>query len=236
MAGSGEAMAEDYLTDDEQLEVVKRLIAEYAPWLIGGVLVGAGLFFGIRYFQNYNNQRAYKAAVQFSAMTAALQANDAAKTRQIADGLIKGFPSSPYADQAQLALARLEVDGGHEDRATAPLTQVMNGSKDSELRQIARLRLARILTDQGKPDEAIKTLAVPAPAAFAARYHEVRGDAYFAKKDAADAVTEYKAALSGADASGINAALLELKIQDLGASPAPAAKAGSPDIQNKAKP
>ncbi len=229
-------MAEDYLTDDEQLDVVKRWIAEYGPWLIGGVLVGAGLFFGIRYYQHYTNERAFKAAAQFSAMTAALQANDVAKTRQIADALIKDYSSSPYADQAQLTLARLDVDGGQEDKAVAPLTLVMNGSKDAELRQIARLRLARILTDQGKPDEAIKTLAVPVPAAFTARYHEVRGDAYVAKKDAADAVTEYKAALTAADASGINAALLELKIEDLGASSAPAAKANPADTQNKAKP
>ena len=112
----------------------------------------------------------------------------------------------------------------------------MDGSKDSELQQIARLRLARILTDQGKPDEAIKTLAAPMSAAFAARYHEVRGDAYFAKKDIPGALGEYQAALGAADASGINAALLELKIQDLGATPAPVAKAPSADTLNKAKP
>ena len=61
-------MAEEYLTDDEQLEAVKRLAVEYAPWLLGGVLVGAALFFGIRYFQNYTNERAYRAATQFGAM------------------------------------------------------------------------------------------------------------------------------------------------------------------------
>jgi predicted negative regulator of RcsB-dependent stress response len=228
-------MADEYLTDDEQLEAVKHLIAEYAPWLIGGVLVGAAAFFGIRYFQNYTNERAYKAAAQFSAMTAALQSNDYTKSRQIADGLIKDFASSPYADQAQLTLARLDVDDGQFDKAIAPLTQVMNGSKDTQLRQIARVRLARILTDQGKPDEAIKTLAEPIPAAFAARYHEVRGDAYAAKKDIPDALTEYRAALGAADASGVNASLLELKIQDLGAAPAPVAKAVSLDTLNKVK-
>jgi len=226
-------MADEYLTDDEQLEAVKHLIAEYAPWLIGGVLVGAAVFFGMRYFQNYTNERAYKAAAQFSAMTAALQANDYTKSRQIADGLVKDFASSPYADQAQLTLARLDVDDGRLDKAGAPLTQVMNGSKDTELRQIARVRLARILTDQGKPDEAIKTLAEPIPAAFAARYHEVRGDAYAAKKDIPDALTEYRAALGAADASGVNTSLLELKIQDLGAAPAPVAKAVSVDTLNK---
>jgi predicted negative regulator of RcsB-dependent stress response len=229
-------MAEEYLTDDEQLEAVKHLIVEYAPWLIGGVLVGAAVFFGNRYFQNYTNERAYKAAAEFSALTAALQLNDRAKSRQIADELVKDFPSSPYADQAKLTMARLDVDDGQLDKAVAPLTQVMNDSKDTELRRIARLRLARVLTDQGKADEAIKTLAEPMPAAFSARYHEVRGDAFFAKKDIPDAITEYQAALGAADASGINAALLELKIQDLGAAPTPLAKTISVDTPNKAKP
>jgi predicted negative regulator of RcsB-dependent stress response len=229
-------MAEEYLTDDERLEAVKHVMVEYAPWLIGGVLVGAALFFGYRYFQNYANERAYKAGAEFSALTTALQSNDHTRSRQIADALIKNYASTPYADQAQLTLARLDVDEGQLDKAIAPLTQVMNDSKDTELRQIARLRLARVLTDQGKADAAITTLTEPMPAAFSARYHEVRGDAYVAKKDIPHAVTEYQAALGAADASGINAALLELKIQDLGAAAAPVAKTNSVDTLNKAKP
>jgi len=112
----------------------------------------------------------------------------------------------------------------------------MDDSKDSELRLIARLRLARILTDQGKADEAIKTLGTPMPAAFAAPYHEVRGDAYLAKKDIPGAINEYQAALGAADTSGINGALLELKIQDLGGARAPVAKVISLATPNKAKP
>jgi predicted negative regulator of RcsB-dependent stress response len=229
-------MTEEYLTDDEQLEAVKRLAVEYAPWLLGGVLVGAALFFGIRYFQSYTNERAYKAASQFGAMTNALEANDHAKSRQIADDIIKDYANSPYADQAQLTLARLDVDEGQFDKAIAPLTRVMDDSKDSELKLIARLRLARILTDQGRADEAIKTLATPMPAAFAARYHEVRGDAYLAKKDIPGAINEYQAALVADEISGASGALLELKLQDLGASAAPVAKAISLATPNKAKP
>jgi predicted negative regulator of RcsB-dependent stress response len=226
-------MAEEYLTDDEQLEAVKQLAVEYAPWLIGGILAGAAVFFGMRYYQSYTNERAFKAAAQFSAMTSALQTNDRAKSRQIADGLINDYASSPYADQARLTLARLDVDEGRMDKAAAPLTQVMNESKDSELRQIARLRLARVQIGQGKSDEAINTLAEPMSAAFGTRYHEVRGDAYYSKKDMSAARTEYQAALAAADTNGINPALLELKIQDLGAAAAPVA---SLDTLNKAKP
>ena len=39
-------MAEEYLTDDEQLEAVKHAFKEYAPWIIGGVLIGVGGFSG----------------------------------------------------------------------------------------------------------------------------------------------------------------------------------------------
>jgi predicted negative regulator of RcsB-dependent stress response len=229
-------MAEEYLTDDEQLEAVKHWFKEYAPWLAGGVLVGASLFFGYRYYQSYTSGQDLKAAGQFSAMTTALQANDHAKARRLAEELIKDYAKSPYADQAQLTLARLDVDENQLDKAIAPLTLVMNESKDTELRQIARLRLARVLTGQGKPDEAIKLLEGPIPQAFAASYREVRGDAYLAKKDIPHAVAEYQQALAAADVGGINTSLLELKLQDLGAVPAPKASAVSLDILKKAKP
>jgi predicted negative regulator of RcsB-dependent stress response len=207
-------MAEEYLTDDEQLEAVKRAFTEYAPWILGGVVLGVGGWFGIQYYRSHQNTVALQAAAQFNQMTVALQGNDAKKSLQIADGLIKNYPSSPYADQAQLAIARIDVDGAKPADAIAPLTEVMNNSKDAELRQVARLRLARVLIDLGKPDEAIKTLAAGTPGSFAGRYHAVRGDALVAKKDIAGAIAEYTAALGSSDGGG-ESALLQLKLADL---------------------
>jgi len=207
-------MAEEYLTDDEQLEAVKRAFTEYAPWILGGVVLGVGGWFGIQYYRSHQNALALQAAEQFTQMTAALQMNDSQKSLQIADGLIKNFPASPYADQAQLTIARIDVDSGKAADAVAPLTQVMNNSKDAELKQIARLRLARVLIDQGKPDDAIKTLSEGTPGSFAGRYHDVRGDALYAKKDIPGAVAEYKQAL-GSSEGGAEASLLQLKLADL---------------------
>jgi predicted negative regulator of RcsB-dependent stress response len=207
-------MAEEYLTDDEQLEAVKHMFKEYAPWIVGGLVLGLGGWYGIQYYRSHQNERALQAAAQFEQMTFAMQADDRNKSRTIADGLVKDFPSSPYADQAQLAIARMSVEDGHSADAVAPLTQVMDNSKDAELKQIARLRLARVLIDQGKPDDAIKLLAAGTPGSFAGRYHEVHGDALYAKKDIAGAITEYSAALSAGD-GGADSALLELKLADL---------------------
>jgi predicted negative regulator of RcsB-dependent stress response len=210
-------MAEDYLTDDEQLEAVKRWFAEYAPVLIVGAVLGVGGLFGYRYYVDHGNQRGLQAAAKFSQMTIMLQLNDHQKSRVIGDEIIKEFPASPYADQAQLAIAKMNVDDGQNAAAIAPLTQVMSNSKDAELRQIARLRLARVLIDQGKSDEAVKLLDEGTPSAFAGRYHEVRGDAFYAKKDAAGALREYKAAMNAGQSAGVDMPLLELKLADLGA-------------------
>jgi predicted negative regulator of RcsB-dependent stress response len=147
-------------------------------------------------------------------MTNALQMDDGKKAMVIAQGLIKDYPSSPYADQAQLTVARIDIEDGKTADAIAPLTQIMNNSKDTELRQVARLRLARVLIDQGKPDDAIKTLAEGVPGTFAGRYHEVHGDALYAKKDIAGATAEYNLALATAD-GGTDSALLQLKLADL---------------------
>jgi predicted negative regulator of RcsB-dependent stress response len=207
-------MAEEYLTDDEQLEAVKRAFTEYAPWILGGVVLGVGGWYGLQHYKSHKNEVAFRAADQFSQMTAALQMNDPKKSLQIADGLIKDFPNSPYADQAQLTVARIDVESGKSADAVAPLTQVMNNSKDTELQQIARLRLARVLIDQGKPDDAIKLLAAGTQGSFAGRYHEVHGDALYSKKDIPGAIAEYNAALGASD-GGAEAAMLQLKLADL---------------------
>ena len=78
-----------------------------------------------------------------------------------------------------------------------------------------------MLIDQGRPDEAIKTLSEDSWGSFAADAHEVRGDAFYAKHDVKGATAEYQAALNG-DLSGGNASLIQLKLADLGSNPAPA--------------
>jgi predicted negative regulator of RcsB-dependent stress response len=241
-------MAEEYLTDDEQLEHVKQVFAEYGPWTFGAIVIGLGLAFGYRYYNQHLNERALDASAQFADMSAAVDGNNPAKARQLADGLIKSFPSSPYADQAQLVLARLAIDANQEAGAVGPLREVIEHSKDAELKHIARLRLARVQIDLGKPDDALQTLS-DAPGTFAARYDEVRGDAYYAKKDPAKAAELYKKAVIEGDPESMDSALLALKIADLGIAPGappalPAAAASTPSpaspassaSSNKAKP
>jgi predicted negative regulator of RcsB-dependent stress response len=219
-------MAEDYLTDDEQFEAAKQWLAANGLWLVGGAVLAAAVFFGWRYYDGTRNERDLKASAQFSVMAAAMEKDDRNGAGKIANEILATYPGTPYADQAEMMLAKLAVDAGTPGNAIAPLTQVMKNSKDADLQNVARLRLARIEIDQGKPDDAIATLAGADSAAFAGRFHEVRGDALYAKKDLTGAAGEYHAALGVSDPRSIDAAILELKLSDLGVTPTPTVMKG----------
>ncbi len=103
---------------------------------------------------------------------------------------------------------------GKPAEAVAPLTEVMNNSKDAELKQIARLRLARILIDQGKPDDAIKTLARARPGASRAVTTKCAAMRCMPRRTLPAPIAEYKQALASSD-GGADAALLQLKLADL---------------------
>lgn len=222
-------MVEDYLTDDEQLEVVKNWLTENGPWLLGGALLGAALLFGYRYYESHRNSRALQAAALFDGMTTALDQRDPAGAQRIAGEITGKFAGSPYADQAELTLARLAVDDGRMPAAAVELAHVVASSNDGELRKIARLRLARVQIAQAKPDEALKTLAGADPGApFAALFDEARGDALYAKHDRTGAIAQYQRALAVSDPHYGDNPLLALKIADLGAAPAMPAPGGGP--------
>jgi predicted negative regulator of RcsB-dependent stress response len=105
---------------------------------------------------------------------------------------------------------------------------VSQHSKDKQLALIARLRLARVQISQQKPDDALTTLDGVDPGAFEALFHEVRGDANFAKGNKAAALTEYRTARSkgAGGGGGSDTSLLDLKIADLSAGTTPALPGG----------
>ncbi|HEY2202364.1 MAG TPA: tetratricopeptide repeat protein, partial [Solirubrobacteraceae bacterium] len=145
--------------------------------------------------------------------------------------LERDYAGSAYTDQAKLLAARLYVDGNELDKAAAELAAVAEHSKDHPLALVAQQRLARVQIAQGKSDAALETLKSTNVGAFAARYHEVRGDAYFAKGDRAAALSEYRSAQTGA-APGSDS-LLELKIADLAVDAPPSAKIDAAPVAGK---
>jgi predicted negative regulator of RcsB-dependent stress response len=218
---------EDYLSEKEQWERVTGWLRENGLWIVGGVALGALGIFGWQWWQSHVDSVSAQASAKYEQMQSDLAKGDRTGALILLADLERDFASTPYVDQARLAVARVYVEDNELDKANTELQAVSQHSKDKQLALVARLRLARVLIAQQKPDDALTALDGVDPGAFEALFHEVRGDAEFAKGNKAAALTEYRTARSkDTGGGGSDTSLLDLKISDLvavAAPPAPAA-------------
>jgi predicted negative regulator of RcsB-dependent stress response len=213
---------EDYLSEKEQWEAIKSWFRENGLWIVAGIAVGALGIGGWRWWESHLDQVGREASGKYEQVLQAFGRGDRTEGLVLLGDLEHNYSSSPYVDQAKLAAARVYVEGNELDKANTELQAVSQRSKDPHLALLARLRLARVQIAQQKPDDALATLNGVEPGAFAPRFHEVRGDAFYAKGDKTGALTEYRAARGMDVGSGVtDTSLLDLKISDLVADAAP---------------
>jgi predicted negative regulator of RcsB-dependent stress response len=206
---------DDYLSEKEQWEWLKTQVRVNGPWIAAGIAGGALLLYGWHWWQGRSDELAAQASAQSRQIAEAFGRRETARALAMIDTLQHQQPKSPYLDEVNLIAAAAFVDAGELDKAAASLKSVMQRTPDPALALVARERLARIQIAQNAPDAALATLAAVNPGSFASRYHEVRGDAFEAKKDFASAVKEYRAA-RGTDVTGsVDPERLDLKIGDL---------------------
>jgi predicted negative regulator of RcsB-dependent stress response len=223
-------LVDDFYSEQEQWERVKLWLRENGPWLVAGVLIGALALAGWRWWEQRVERLAQEASAQYAQALDAFSRGDRTRGLTLIDELRRDHASSPYADQGDLAAARVLVESNDLPKAVERLTTVVNGSKDQELRLVARLRLARVQLAQGNPDTAIATLAAAQSGAFAPRFDEVRADALLAKGDKVAALRAYRAARQ-ADTQGVlDTAAIDLKIADLVADGVAEAPAAAPAV------
>lgn len=212
------------LTDNEAEEQLRRWWGENWLWILGGLALGLAMLWGWQFWQRSRMQQAEHDIAAYQSVIMALGQNNFDDAVLAAKALRDEHPASPYADQSDLALSRAAVELRRLDEAGQHLRLVMDGSKDAELRSIARARLARVMVEQSKYDDAVALLDVTDAGSYAALYHELRGDAYAGKGDTSASRSEYDAALVALNAdAGLDREYLEIK---RGALP-PAATTGS---------
>ena len=226
---------EEYLSEQEQWDQVKAWLRDNGLWIIAGVLVGAAGLGGWHWYQNHVDSVGAEASTKYTQVVEAFGKGDRTQAFVLLGELERDYSSSPYVDQAKLMAAKVYVETGDLDKAAAELQAVIDHSKDTDLALLTRLRLARVQIAQKKPDAALATLNGLKAGAFEPQYHEVLGDAYYAKGDKASALKEYMSAKVGDLGGSPDNQELDLKISDLSAeNPHPVAQTAMPPAASAA--
>ena len=121
-------------------------------------------------------------------------------------------------------MARLYMDKNRDQDAAEALNALLAMRGFEHLKHVARVRLAKVLLYQGKPEEVLSLLQDQGNVAFAARYAEALGDAYVALGRYDEARAAYQAALGEAQPT-VDQGLIQLKLLDIPQSAAEAAAA-----------
>lgn len=230
-------MDDEYLTDQQQAERVKHWLTRNGFYMVLGVALGLAALFGWNQWQAWQGRQSAAASMRYEALADAVRGGRLDEAVAYLEGLDQDFGGSPYVDQGRLLVAKLQLDRNDSNAAADQLRRVAQDGASAEMRQIGRLRLARLLIFQEKAPEALEVLQASVLPAFAPAVHEVRGDAYYALGKTAEARGEYEQALNtDVGATVINRLLVQAKLDDLGGAtsessgPADGAQAAAPAV------
>lgn len=211
-----------HLTEEEQIEALKSWWKDYGTVVLIAAVVGLGGFFGWNLYQNHGVEKASEASAVYEKLAVAMAESDseiseeqAAKLKQLANDVIAHDSSGLYADFAALYLAKLAVQQQDYASAKGHLEKVSSRGANDSVKELARLRLARVLAASGDTEQALTLLSAKPSSAYAAAYAEAAGDILLAQKRLAEARAAYQNALQ---AMGTNQPmrrnLVQLKIDN----------------------
>ena len=207
---------EDYRTDEERAEALKKWWKENGTSVVGGIVIGLATVFGWRSWQDYQITQARAASDIYQKLIVEVRNNENSKAREFANQILDKFPSTSYALFSHLILAKIDVENNDYQSATGHLQWVIDNADEKEFEHLARLRLARIFLAENKPEESLKILDSVDPGKFKASYEELKGDSYIKQGKIEEARNAYNQAMALKTASTNDLSLLELKIGSLG--------------------
>jgi len=204
------------LSEKEQLEEMRAWWSENGRFVITGIVLGVVIIVSWNQWRSSITTSQVTASNLFEEVMQAADAGDLAAAEEAANDLFENYGQTVYPAQTRLALARLYMDRGRDQDAVDVLRELAGQDGTSELQLVARLRLAKVLLYQNKPEQVVELLQDHGQSGFAARFSEVLGDAYAAQGNYAGAQSAYEDALRDNQAvQTIDSNLIQLKLNDL---------------------
>jgi len=209
-------MATYDLEEQEQIDSLKHFWADYGRLVVTGVVafvVGVG---GIQGWKYYERTQAQDASVEFGKLDKAVAKGDINEIRNVGSDIVDRYPRTSYAPMAALVVAKAERDASDLDAAASQLEWAAQNAASEEARMLSRLRLAGVLLDQEKYEEALKLLDEKVTEAFVALYSDLRGDVLVEQGKMAEARAAYQQALDKSVESGGWRNVVQIKTDALG--------------------
>ena len=184
---------EQYETEEQQVEAIKRFWKENGLALVVGALLGLGGLLGWRYYNDSQIETKEQASFTYEKASVDLLKGELGFSQ--AKTFIDSHSGTGYAILMALELSQQAIERKDLTEAANQLEFVANNAKLSAVQSVAQLRLARIQIDQGSLELALASADKITDEAFNSQSQEIRGDVYQVQKLFDKARAAYSAAL-----------------------------------------
>ena len=201
--------------EQERIAELKAWWEDNRWYVVGAIVLALAIFAGWRGWQYWQAQQEQDAAAMFRPVSEAAKAHDMKRLVESGQALIDKHPRSYYASESALVIAKNAFDAGNLEEARKRLDWAMAHGAD-EHRGIARLRLAAVLLDQKKYDDALRVLDGNSDPAFVPLAADLRGDIMLAQGRMDEARSAYKLAVEKSTPRNPVKGIAETKLNALG--------------------
>ena len=215
------------LEEQEQLDQLKAFWKQYGNLITWVLILALGGYAAWMGWSNWQREQSVKAGVLFEELEKSVQAGDVEKTVRVFGDMKERFGRTGYAQQSALLTAKLQHEKGQGEAARATLGWAAENASEDEYRTVARLRLAGLLLDEKKYDEALKQLDGATGKEFAGLVADRRGDVLLAQGKKDDAKAAYLQAWKAIEETVEYRRIVEAKLAAMGAAPAETSKAAA---------
>lgn len=201
------------ISNKEEMQIIKGWWREYGYYLVFTVVIFLVINFGWRYWHNYKRSQLASSSVIYMQMLSSLGQKKNEEVKLFGERLIKNYTRTPYSSLAALLLAKEAVQKGDLKLAQEKLQFVIKKAPNKKIRELARIRTARILIAMEKPKEALVLLSKVSDKDYTANVSEVFGDALLALDNVKDAKRAYRKAEHLTKDKSLPLPLLKMKLQ-----------------------
>lgn len=201
--------------EQERIAELKAWWEDNRVYVFGAITAAVLSYGGWQGWKHWQVRQDEEAAALYTPVSDAVRGGDPKKIAEAAQKVIAQQPGSFYASEAALYSAKAAFDAGNLDEARKQLEWVMSKGVDVH-RGVARMRLASVLLEQKKFDEALKVLDGNNDPGFVPLAADVRGDVMLAQNRIDEARAAYKLAIEKADARNPVKSIAQTKLNALG--------------------
>lgn len=207
-----------YQTEIEQTEIIKKWFTQYGHALVCTVLAILLIVAGYRIWEMHVTKVKTQASEHYQQLMMAVANDDSVRIVAEAEKLNRDYSGTVYSEIAHLSVAKVFVSERKWSKALEQLEQVITQGKNATLKQLARLRTARILLVLNKPEHckhALLVLKTIDNSTYLPAINEIKGDIYLQLHQIEKARAYYHKAMKAFSKIGLNNPFLEMKLNNI---------------------